>query len=422
MKNNSNLPVAVIGAGPTGLAAAANLVERGIKLLVLESGPRIASSMLDWGHVRLFTPWSYLIDPASKRLLAAAGDWDAPENEDYSPYAKELVEQYLNPIAALPAIAPNVRLNHKVVSIARDGHDRMKDGDRDNAPFLVVTETPDGPRRFLAKAVIDASGTWTTPNPLGAGGVQADGESEYQNNIRYGMPDVLDRERDRYAGKRTLVVGSGHSAIGSVLSLAKLAETEKGTSVAWAIRRTDPTRLWGGREADELTDRGALHTQIYDAVHSGNVSLLTDLSISAIREHSDGIEVFDVDGKPQAVVDEIVVAAGSRPDLNMLRELRLELDVPTEAANVLGPMIDPNHHSCGSVPPHGAAELKHPEAGFYVVGMKSYGRAPTFLLRTGFEQVRSVVAEIAGDHEAASKVELVLPSTGVCSTGSVSRT
>jgi hypothetical protein len=72
-------------------------------------------------------------------------------------------------------------------------------------------------------------------------------------------------------------------------------------------------------------------------------------------------------------------------------------------------------HSCGSVPPHGEAELRHPEAGFYVVGMKSYGRAPTFLMLTGYEQVRSVVAAIAGDMEAARNVELVLPATGVCS-------
>ncbi len=415
ISDTTTLPVAVIGAGPTGLAAAANLVERDIEPLIFESGSRVASSMWDWGHVRLFTPWSYLIDPSSQRLLEAAGGWQAPDPDDV-PYAKEVVEQYLDQIAELPAIAPYIRLNHKVVAVTRDGHDRMKDGDRDNVPFLIVIETPDGPRRYLARAVIDASGTWTTPNPLGAGGVQADGEDTNQSNIRYGMPNVLGRERERYAGKRTLVVGSGHSAIGSVLDLVELAKNEKDTAVAWAIRRTDPTRLWGGAEADELTDRGALHARIYEAVYSGSVSLLTDLSISAVRNHPDGIEVIDVEGKPQAIVDEIVVAAGSRPDLNMLRELRLELDVPTEAAKAIGPMIDPNHHSCGSVPPHGAEELKHPEKGFYMVGMKSYGRAPTFLLRTGYEQVRSVSAEIAGDHEAARKVELVLPSTGVCST------
>jgi hypothetical protein len=230
------------------------------------------------------------------------------------------------------------------------------------------------------------------------------------------MPDVLDRERDRYAGKRVLVVGSGHSATGAVLSLVELANEAPETMIAWAVRRTNPAKLWGGGQADEIEARGALGTRVKAAVDDGKATLLTGLSIGAISEHPDGLEVFDVHGVSQVIVDEIIVAAGSRPNLNMLRELRLELDASTEATKALGPLIDPNHHSCGSVPPHGAAELKHPEGGFYLAGMKSYGRAPTFLMRTGYEQVRSIAAELAGDHEAARKVELSLPSTGVCST------
>ena len=112
--------------------------------------------------------------------------------------------------------------------------------------------------------------------------------------------------------------------------------------------------------------------------------------------------------------DRIVVATGQRPDLGITRELRLELDPWLESAKALGPLIDPNVHSCGSVPPHGYRELSHPEPGFYTVGVKSYGRAPTFLLMTGNEQVRSVVAAIAGDMVAADAVQLVLPQTGVC--------
>jgi len=413
--SNDSLPIAVIGAGPVGLAAAANLVERGLQPLILEAGTRVAASMWDWGHVRLFTPWSFLVDPASRRLLEAHSDWQAPK-EDYVPYAKDLVTELLDPLAELDVMAPHIKLEHTVVSVSRDGHDRMKDGARNEAPFLLVVDTPAGARRVKVQAVIDASGTWTTPNPLGAGGVLADGERDFQQKVRYGMPDVLGRERSRYQGKRTLVVGSGHSAIGSVLSLAALAEADDATSVTWAVRNTDATTLWGGGAADEIAERGALGTRVHQAVNSGTVTLLTGLSISALRECPGGIEVVDVDGVGHTVVDELVVATGSRPNLDMLRELRLELDVVTEASKALGPLIDPNHHSCGSVPPHGADELKHPETGFYMVGMKSYGRAPTFLMRTGFEQVRSVVAELAGDFEAARRVELTLPTTGVCST------
>lgn len=415
MTNIKTLPVAVIGAGPVGLAAAAHLIERGIEPLILESGSRIANSMWDWKHVRLFTPWSYLVDPASQRLLENAGTW--PElNDDYVPYAKEFVEQYLDPFAELQQVAPHIHLEHSVIAVTRDGHDRMKEGARDKAPFLIVAKTPDGPRRFLARAVIDASGTWSRPNPLGASGVLADGEEEHQENIRYGIPDVLGAERERYAGKRILVVGAGHSAIGAVLDLAKLAKEEEETLVAWAVRRKDPSSLWGGSNADELRERGALGSRVHDVVYSGDAVLLAGLSIGALRKHTEGIEVVGVDGKSQVVVDEIVVATGSRPNHDILRELRLNLDPVTEASAVLGPLIDPNHHSCGTVPPHGAVELAHDEKDFYMAGMKAYGRAPTFLLRTGYEQVRSVVAELDGDHESARRVDFVLPETGVCST------
>lgn len=98
----------------------------------------------------------------------------------------------------------------------------------------------------------------------------------------------------------------------------------------------------------------------------------------------------------------------------MLRELRLSLDPWLECAAGIGPLIDPNLHSCGTVRPHGARELAHLEEGFYIAGMKSYGRAPTFLLATGHEQVRSIAAALTGDLEAAGRVELELPETGVC--------
>ncbi len=420
MSEMKDLPVAVIGSGPIGLAAAANLVDRDLEPLIFEAGPRIAAGVRDWGHVRLFTPWSYLMDPVGRRLLEASGAWRTP-NEQEVPLADELVEQFLEPLAGLESIAPHVRLHHRVTAIARDGHDRMTNGRRDESPFLIVAQAPDGPKRYRVAQVIDASGTWTSPNPLGAAGLPADGEEEHGGAIRYGMPDVLGRERARYAGKRVLVVGSGHSAIGTVLNLVDLATQktdpdEPETLIAWAVRRKDPRKLWGGGEADELSERGRLGSRVAAAVGSGAVTLLTGLSIGALRQRDDGIEVVDINGSPQLVVDEIIGATGSRPDFSMLRELRLELDTATESARKIGPLIDPNFHSCGSVPPHGVDELAHPEKGFFIVGMKSYGRAPTFLMRTGFEQVRSIVAELAGDADAARKVELELPQTGVCNT------
>jgi len=95
--------------------------------------------------------------------------------------------------------------------------------------------------------------------------------------------------------------------------------------------------------------------------------------------------------------DLIVNATGFRPNLAMLREVRLDLDEVVEAPRRLAPLIDPNIHSCGTVAPHGFAELQQPESGFFIAGMKSYGRAPTFLLATGYEQVRSITAWLDGD-------------------------
>ena len=114
------------------------------------------------------------------------------------------------------------------------------------------------------------------------------------------------------------------------------------------------------------------------------------------------------------MVDELIVATGFRPELDFVRELRIRLDPAIECPVALAPLIDPNEHSCGTVRPHGARELAQDEPGFYFAGMKSYGRAPTFLMLTGYEQVRSIAADIAGDRAAAERVELVLPETGVC--------
>jgi hypothetical protein len=127
------------------------------------------------------------------------------------------------------------------------------------------------------------------------------------------------------------------------------------------------------------------------------------------------VALLDTEGREVGPVDEIVAVTGFRPDLAMLGELRLDLDPAVESPRALAPLIDPNLHSCGTVPPHGADELRHPEPGLFVVGMKSYGRAPTFLMLTGYEQVRSVVAELTGDLAEARRVELTLPATGVCS-------
>jgi hypothetical protein len=412
------LPVAIVGGGPVGLAAAAHLLRRNLPVKLYEAGSSVGANLLAWGHVRLFTPWRHCVDDAAIALLAAGG-WTSPPAELY-PTGGELVRDYLAPLAASPELAGALETGARVTAITRRGIDKVASRGREARPFLLEVETAEGMRRDLARAVIDVSGTWATPNPLGAGGLPADGEAALSGRIAYGIPDVLGRDRGLYAGRATLVVGAGHSAANVLLDLARLAEGEPGTAALWATRGPGPVRVYGGGAADQLEARGALGSQMRALVDSGRVPLVTGFSIVAIRAR-DGrimVEGETADG-PLSLgpFDRIVAATGQRPDLTMTRELRLDLDPWLESTRALGPLIDPNEHSCGSVPPHGHRELAHAEPGFYTAGVKSYGRAPTFLLMTGYEQVRSIAAALAGDRAAADDVRLVLPETGLCNIG-----
>ncbi|MEU7792015.1 FAD-dependent oxidoreductase [Micromonospora tulbaghiae] len=405
-------PVVVIGAGPVGLAAAAHLRERDLPFLVLEAGDTAGAAVRQWGHVRVFSPWRYNVDPAARRLLDDTG-WVAPA-EDALPTGAELVTDYLQPLADLPQLKPHLRYGARVEAISRLGLDRLRTAGREQTPFLIRLADGD---ELLARAVIDASGTWGTPNVLGASGLPARGEKDAAAFLEHALPDVLGADRHRFAGRRTLVVGAGHSAANTLLSLAELATAEPGTEVIWAIRSASPARTYGGGDADALPARGALGARLRDHVDAGRIRLLTGFSVHALTpaEGRVAVVVRHADGTDESVtVDRIVAATGFRPDHSIAAELRLDLDPVMGATRALAPLIDPNEHSCGTVPPHGAAELAHPEVGYYAVGMKSYGRAPTFLMATGYEQVRSVVAALAGDWDAARDVQLDLPETGVC--------
>jgi hypothetical protein len=409
----SSLPVAVLGAGPVGLAAAAHLLERGLQPLILEAGSGVGANLATYRHVRLFSPWRYNMDKAALRLLKEGG-WREPDPEAL-PTAGELLDAYLAPLAAVPAIAAGLRLAHRVTAISRLGVDKVKTRGREQAPFLVRAATPEGVREFLAQAVIDATGTWATPNPLGANGLPALGEDELAAHIASGMPDVLGTERRRYLGKRVLVVGAGHSAAGTLLALAELMESCPDMRLVWATRGGNLARVFGGGEADGLPARGQLGLRLQALRDSGRLEMHERFQIQALRRHAGRIDVLGFDAAIEGV-DEIVCATGARPDLAITRELRVRHDPWLESTDALAPLIDPNEHSCGSVRPHGHRELAHPEPGYYAVGAKSYGRAPNFLLATGYEQARSVAALLAGDLAQADEVQLDLPETGVCNT------
>ena len=407
--------VAIIGAGPVGLAAAAHVLERGLEPIVLEAGDSVGHAMRQWGHVQLFSPWEYNVDKAAARLLAAAG-WNSPEPDEY-PTGAEMVEHYLEPLAGKTALKSRIQTSSRVTGISRIGFNKMKTNGREKAPFEIRYQNGQGPKIVKADAVIDASGTWHAPNPAGANGLPAIGEAETADRIAYGMPDVLGRERARYAGKTVAVLGAGHSAIGTLTDLAKLAQDAPGTEPIWLLRGSDPAKAFGGGANDKLTARGELGAAFAALVTAGRIKVESEFRVSHLIADGPRLVVgaLSACSARQVVVDELIVATGFRPDLDFVRELRIRLDSAIECPVALAPLIDPNIHSCGTVRPHGARELAQDEPGFYFAGMKSYGRAPTFLMLTGYEQVRSIAADIAGDRKAAERVELVLPETGVCS-------
>lgn len=384
---------------------------------LLEKGETVGDALMQWKQVRMFSPWEYNIDRAAEEQLIANG-WTSPPKEEL-PTGGEMIERYLQPLAELPVLRPYILTGSKVRSVQRYGMDKVKSAGRETFPFEVVYEQKGVLHRIYGSAVMDATGTWGSPNPAGAGGHMADGEEVYRDRIFYGIPDTASRERARYAGKTIAVVGSGHSAINSILELNRLKDDEPSTEILWILRRQTPSASYGGGAEDALPARGVLGTKVRSLVEQGRVQVHAPFRIHTVHCEGDRkplilIGLVGHKNVEIAGIDELIVNAGARPDFSFLRELRVNVDASLESVPALADLIDPNVHSCGTVRPHGEAELRQPEQNFYIVGSKSYGRAPTFLLATGYEQVRSIVAALSEDWEAARNVSLHLPESGVC--------
>lgn len=402
----SEFPVVIIGAGPQGLASTAHAVERGMNVVVLERGDGPAAAVAEWGHVRLFSAWPELIDAAARRLLEPTG-WNAPTSG--YPTGAQWVDDYLAPLA--DALGERIRYGTTVVGVSRQGRDKVVGSGRKEQPFVVRTVDQGGTEgRLLARVVIDASGTWRHPNPAGADGLPTLGEAAATEQVSYRIPEDV----DGHAGQHLAVIGAGHSATHAVLRLAELARRSPGTRVTWLLRRGSASNVFGGGLGDELPERAALGGRAREFVEAGLVEVVTGFRVSEFRQDADGLTIVADDGRKVTEVAHAFALTGFRPDTEMLREVRTALDPSLEAVAGIAAEIDPNIHSCGSVGATGARQLVQPEPDFFIIGAKSYGRAPTFLALTGYEQVRSVIAHLAGDHEAAARNDLVLPDTGVC--------
>lgn len=407
---DTTLPVAIIGSGPIGLAAAAHLQKRKLPFFILEAG-QLAENVSSWKHVTLFSPWKYNVDAIARELLEQHG-WEMP-NESVIPTGEELINGYLQPLANL--FKEKIHLNHRVVAITRVETDRMKTTDRQAQPFQIYVETSSNEKVYKASAIIDATGTWGNPNPITSNGLFLRSEKEVKHLIDYKIPNI-NENKISYANKKVAVIGSGHSAINSLLQLVELKKEYPDTAIIWVLRKQRVEDAFGGGEQDELAARGDLGKRIATAVHENNIQVCTPFKVQSVVKQLDQV-LLKGQSEKIGPFDRLIVNTGNRPSFDFQKEIRYEADAITEAVPRLAPLIDPNLHSCGSVEAHGEKELRQPEKNFYIVGSKSYGRAPTFLMATGYEQIRSVVAYLAGDIEAAEKVELNLPETGVCHSG-----
>ncbi len=383
-----NLPIVIIGAGPVGLAAAVHVLQRGQTPLVLEAGPAVGSGPRKWGHIRMFSPWEYNVDPVAAMLLARHG-WLAPDPQAL-PTGRELVEKYLEPLAALPQLAPKIRLGARVTGVSRENRDRMTDTRRSEAPFVVRYVRGGQEAEVLAQAVIDASGH---PRLAQSGRRRRPAGDRRKRRpradlLRHARP----ARRRAQAIRRAADPGAGRRPFGGRHAARRRPPAREGARHPDPLGGAPARSPQGARRRRPRSAGRARPARCGDRPAGGGGQLQRCISVSTSTISNWALKVWSpptTSGKLPPV-DELVVAAGYRPDLSLLSEIRLALDPGTQSPVRLAPLIDPNLHSCGSVPPHGADELGHPEERFYLVGMKSYGRAPTFLMRTGYEQVRSV--------------------------------
>lgn len=374
--------VAIIGAGPVGLEAALAAREAGCAVTVYEQDPRPAGHVRAWGHVRLFTPWDWVV---SARMRAVLGD-AAPAGPGL-PTGDELAVRVLEPVGA----GLGVRTGVEVVAVARRGllkHEQIASAERAKRPFRLHLRS--GGHEWFAEAdlVIDASGTYGNPNRLGDGGIDALGEAALEHRIVRTIPDARD-----LAGRTVLLTGTGHSAQTAARDLAAIARDAADTRIVWATRSPAPD--WGAVPADPLPGRAALVRAAEDLATGASdaVELRPGTIVEALHERDGRVRVTLRNGTADDVLADVVVGLhGGAPDASIYRQLQVH-----ECYATLGPMklaATLGGGDCLSQPAAGADTLANPEPGFFILGAKSYGCNAQFLMRTGYEQVDTVFSAL----------------------------
>jgi len=397
MSDESEIDVAIIGGGPIGIEAAVYGRERGLEVEVLERG-RVGANVERWSHVQLFSAWELNRSRWGERVLEREGV--ALEPEGAYPTGAEYLETYLRPLAGSDVLAERVREHHEVRGIARRGAlktEQVGAAARGKRRFVLRVDGPAGETLVEADAVIDATGVYDIPNGLGPGGLRAMGEEAHRDEIEYYVPEVSEGDRRRYAGRHTMVVGAGYSAVTTLRDLQRLRGEAGETEITWCLRSGgEPYALIPD---DPLPMRREL-TEFGNAAARGEIPEI-EVVVGPIRElRRDAghwrVELVESGEGTVVEVDEIVANVGYRPDMAMFRELQVHPCWATEgpidlAASLVGAESGAD---CLEQTASGVEALEHPEPDFFVLGSKSYGRHSTFLLDVGFGQIEEVFEEL----------------------------
>ncbi len=404
-----NKRIAIIGAGPVGLEAALYAVELGYPVDLFEKG-EVGENILKWGHVTLFSPWEMNHSALGPSLLRKhLPSWEEPDPGAYLTGAA-YVARYLRPLSTLPQLAGRIHTGVRVQSIGRERilkGELIGDAHRAAHPFRLLTTHADGRERiYHADVVIDATGVYDTPNWLGDGGIPAVGERTNRRHIDYHLRDVTGRDRGRFAGKRTLLVGAGYSAATTVCDFQSLIQEEPETALLWVIRdnRAQPIPVI---EHDSLPNRAALTRRANAIAENGseNIEFWNNTTVQEVQ-YFDNEQRFRVTLKrnettQQIEVDRILANVGYGPDNSLYRELQVHECFASRgpmklAAALLG---SGSSGDCLTQQSMGAETLRNPEPDFFIIGNKSYGRNPSFLIRIGLRQIVEVFSLLTGESE-----------------------
>jgi thioredoxin reductase len=401
----SDLPrLAVLGAGPIGLEAALYARKLQFPVTVYERG-RVGEHLQRWGHVRMFTPFGMNVTSLGREAILGENAKHTFPAESDCVTGRQHVAAYLDPLARSSLLKDCIRGETQVLQISRRGllkEDGSSEDGRAKQPFrLLVREAKQKERADEADIILDCTGTYAQHRWMGDGGIPAVGELSAETQISYTLDDILGDRKNNYAGKSTLVVGSGYSAATSVSLLAELAQNSPESWTIWLARGAGSQPL--KRIAnDPLKERDRLAVRANSLATRGdhNLEFHAQAVLSSIESlgQDKGFRVeARLAGKPRTwEVERIIGNVGYSPDTLLYRELQIHECHATLGPGRLSAALEKQAADPLTAGSPGAEVLRNPEPAYYILGAKSYGRRSQFLLRNGFDQVRDVFTLIMG--------------------------